>query len=57
MGPYSGTPNGTTPDGFKWVFARKGNEGQKAKRYKSRLMAQGFTQRVDIDYEETYSWS
>jgi len=41
--------------GFKWVFVRKRNENNEVVRYKARLVAQGFTQRPGIDYNETYS--
>jgi len=40
--------------GFKWVFVRKWNENNEVVRYKVRLVAQGFTQRPGIDYNETY---
>jgi hypothetical protein len=40
---------------FKWVFIRKRNENNKVVRYKARLVAQGFTQRPDINFNETYS--
>jgi hypothetical protein len=40
---------------FKWVFIRKRNENNKVVRYKVRLVAQGFTQRPDINFNETYS--
>ena len=40
---------------FKLVFARKWNENIEVVRYKARLAAQGFTQRPDIDYDDTYS--
>jgi hypothetical protein len=43
------------PVGFKWVFTRKRNENNEVVRYKARLVAQGFTQRPGIDYNETYS--
>ena len=41
--------------GNKWVFVRKRNDKNEVVRYKARLVAQGFTQRPGIDYEETYS--
>jgi hypothetical protein len=41
--------------GLKWVFIRKRNENNEVVRYKARLVAQGFTQRPNIDFNETYS--
>jgi hypothetical protein len=41
--------------GYKWVFVRKRNEKNEIMKYKTRLMAQGFSQKPDIDYEETYA--
>ena len=49
------TPSKVFPVGFKWVFVRKQNENNEVVRYKARLVAQGFTQRPSIDYNETYS--
>ena len=49
------TPEGVIPVGYKWVFVRKRNEKNEVVRHKARLVAQGFSQRPDIDYEETYS--
>ncbi|KAJ9547136.1 hypothetical protein OSB04_019679 [Centaurea solstitialis] len=49
------TPEGVKPVGYKWVFVRKRNEKNEIVRYKARLVAQGFSQRPGIDYEETYS--
>ena len=43
------------PVGNKWVFVRKRNEKNKIVRYKARLVAQGFSQCLKIDYDETYS--
>jgi hypothetical protein len=40
---------------FKWVFVRKRDANNVVVRYKARLVAQGFTQRPNIDYDETYS--
>ena len=55
FGPVVYTPKGVKPMGFKWVFVRKRNENNEVTRYKARLVAQGFSQRPGIDYEETYS--
>ena len=41
--------------GINDFFVRKCNENSKVIRYKARLVTQGFSQRSDIDYEETYS--
>jgi hypothetical protein len=41
--------------GFKWVFIQKRNKNNEVVRYKARLVAQGFTQRPDIDFNKTYS--
>ena len=46
---------GVMPVGCKWVFVRKRNEKNKIMRYKARLVAQGFSQRLGIDYKETYA--
>ncbi|KAL4021530.1 hypothetical protein IC575_020332 [Cucumis melo] len=55
FGPVVYTPKGVKPVGFKWVFVHKRNKNNEVTRYKARLVAQGFSQRLDIDYEETYS--
>ena len=52
FGPVVQTPASIKPVGNKWVFVRKRNENNDIIRYK---VAQGFSQRPDIDYEETYS--
>jgi hypothetical protein len=49
------TPLRIFPVGFKWVFIRKRNENNEVVKYKARLAAQGFTQRLDIDFNETCS--
>ena len=49
------TPHKVFPVGAKWVFVRKRNENNEVVRYKARLVAQGFTQRPGIDYDDTYS--
>ena len=43
------------PVEYKWIFVRKRNKKNEIIRYKARLVAQGFSQKPDIDYEETYS--
>jgi hypothetical protein len=49
------TPPRTYPVRLKWVFIQKWNENNEVVRYKTRLVAQGFTQRLGIDFNETYS--
>jgi hypothetical protein len=55
FGPIVPTPEAVKPVGNRWVFVRKRNEKNEIMRYKARLVAQGFSQRPGIDYEETYS--
>ncbi|CAM8902104.1 unnamed protein product [Rhodiola kirilowii] len=55
FGPIVLTPKDVKPVGYKWVFVRKRNEKNEIARYKARLVAQGFSQRPGIDFEETYS--
>ena len=43
------------PVSYKWVFVRKHNDKNEIVRYKACLVAQGFSQRPGIDYDETYS--
>jgi hypothetical protein len=49
------TPPRIFPVGFKWVFIQKRNENNEVIRYKARWVAQGFTQRPYIDFNEIYS--
>ena len=49
------TPTNIQPVGYRWVFVQKRNENNEIVRYKAHLVAQGFSQRPGIDYEETYS--
>ena len=37
------------------MFIRKRNENNEVVRYKARLVAQGFSQRPGIDFDQTYS--
>ena len=55
FGPVVQTPEDVKPVGCKWVFVQKRNENNEIIRYKAQLVAQGFSQRPGIDYEETYS--
>ena len=55
FGPVVQTPENIKPDGYKWVFVKKQNENDEIIRYKAWLVAQGFSQRPGIDYDETYS--
>ena len=49
------TAENVKPVGYKWVFVRNRNEKSGIVRYKAKLVAQEFSQRPSIDYEETYS--
>jgi len=41
--------------GTKWVFRNKLNEQGEVTRNKARLVAQGYSQQEDIDYNETFA--
>jgi hypothetical protein len=41
--------------GTRWVYVRKRSADGKVKSHRSRLVAQGFRQRMGIDFQETYS--
>ena len=47
------TPGVVKPLGYRWIFVRKRNEKDEIVRYKARLDAQGFSQRLGIHYDET----
>jgi hypothetical protein len=48
-------PPGCKPIGTKWVWKNKEGKKGEVVRNKSRLVAQGFSQKEGIDYEETFA--
>ena len=43
------------PIGCKWIYKKKIGADGKVETYKARLMAKDYSQRKDIDYQETFS--
>lgn len=48
-------PEGKKAVGSKWIYKIKYNEDGTVNKYKARLVAQGFSQKFGVDYDEVYA--
>ena len=48
-------PKGKKMVGCRWIFTIKVNSNGSINRYKARLVAKGYTQKYEIDYEDTFA--
>ncbi|KAL0395140.1 UNVERIFIED_CONTAM: Copia protein [Sesamum latifolium] len=48
-------PSGHEVIGAKWVYKTKRNVKGEVKRYKAKLVAKGYKQKHDMDYEEVFA--
>jgi hypothetical protein len=43
------------PIGVKWIYKENKNAKEKVERYKVRLVAKGYTQKHEIDYDKVFT--
>lgn len=48
-------PAGRTPISCKWVFRKKEDNAGNVTRFKARLVARGFSQRIGVDYDAVFA--
>ena len=49
-------PKGAKPIGCKWIFKKKYHPDGSIDKYKAILVAKGFTQKLNIDYFDTFAF-